>query len=1191
MYLKRVEMKGFKSFADNVTLDFKNCITSIIGPNGSGKSNISDAIRWVLGEQSLKNLRGSKSQDIIFSGTQFRKALSFAEVSLILDNNDKGLDVEYDEVSITRRLYRSGESEYLINNNKCRLKDVYTLLLDTGIGKDGYSIIGQGKIEELLSSKSEERRNIFDEAAGIMKYKTRKAEALKKLEKTEENLIRINDIIREIESGLENLKMQAQKARIFIDFRNKLKEYETAVYVRSIEDFELKIKKLNDEADLIVKNISDEELTVKACNLLIQKNVGRQESLESQMESVHKEYREADRIISEKTGDIRVWEEKRKKYTDHVETLKNDILNSKFDMEEIQKNRSKYEKRLEVLNKDLKEYSKALEGFEAEMQEIMATLNENEQEIEKLKFDMMDKLDMITERKTSVASCNNLIDNLASRLKSIEKDVMILIREKDAFFIEKENIEREISASEENEISLNKDISQLNTRLKELNEQYKKNEHNLSETKSLLNTEKSKYNLLFEMEKNYEGYNKSVKAALTAFENRSDANVKLYGTVADIINVEEEYETAVEMALGGAMQNIITEDENDAKTVISYLRRGNHGRVTLMPVSTMTPRFTDGTTLAEMRKLTGFIDTGDKLVTCDNKFTNIIKNLLGRIIIVKDYDSAVKIAKAFSYTYRVVTLEGDTVNTGGSITGGSVNKVASNILSRKRMIGQLEYRIQNFVKREESLLKVREDYLKDISSCNDTISVLTTKKRDVEHERIRLENKYESLLEKIQTHTFKIENGNDEKKRFCDEINKTKQELTNHKKCLNDIEVEIERSKRIISEFEETHKSKRKRKDDLVTDITDYKVSVNSFIESINIINNNLKDTENSVVGLIEEVKRKEDELKKNVEKISIAESNKIQLDNEIKTRREKMTGTNLLIGKLEQEKKSLKDEIEEARSNIDSANKNILLFKEEENRLNIRKTKIESDMDSLKGRMYDEYELTYAEAVLNRREPDEEVTPKKISSLKQQINELGSVHVGAIQEYTDTKTRFDFLVKQKNEMEEAKEKLKRIVYEMNSVMKTKFTGRLNEINKNFRKVFTELFDGGKAELALADSENVLESDIEVFVQPPGKNLQNMMLLSGGERALAAIALLFSIMMLKPAPFCILDEIEAALDDANIYKFIEYLRTLSDKTQFILITHRKGTMEGSDLLYGVTMQEHGVSNIVSMDIGSIEKTG
>ncbi|HBN84254.1 MAG TPA: chromosome segregation protein SMC, partial [Clostridiales bacterium] len=807
------------------------------------------------------------------------------------------------------------------------------------------------------------------------------------------------------------------------------------------------------------------------------------------------------------------------------------------------------------------------------------------------KMEMMDKLDLITDSKTAISACNSVVESYQSRLNSINKDVSILIREKDAFFLEKESAERLLTETEKNEEKLNKEYHETEIEYRNSSEKLKKIESELHETGSSLSTEKSKFNLLNDMEKSYEGYNKSVKAVLYANDNRLLENVRVYGTVADIVKVDEKYETAVEMAIGGAMQNIITEDEDDAKAVIQYLRKGNRGRATMMPVSSMKPRWVEDNVLHSMSKMKGFVDTCDRLVSCEDRFSNIIRNLLGRIVVAADYDSAVLMAKAYSYTYRIVTLDGDILQTGGSITGGSVNKVTTSLLSRKRLLSELETTIVKLESKYRSLTSGKQSVSENVAKCKEKMEQLNKNKRDMELERIKYENRLESLLEKLESHAFKIENAKDEKEQFKKEIEKNEAELKELHEKLSGIEKEIDDIKRVIVEFEGQNKHKRQRKDDLVTDITDYKVSVSSIRESIESINNNLQDSERSVQVLLNGINQKNEEITKNQEKIKNVQLELTQLNNDIKGLTEKMTGANLAVVKLDEEKKNIKLEIEEARKATETGNKNILLFKEEENRLNVRSTKIQSDMDALKSRMFDEYEMTFAQAMNIQTQTEEDISPKKISALKNQINSLGSVHVGAIQEYTETKSRYDFLTKQQTEMENAKEKLKRVVYEMNSVMKTKFSEKLKEINKNFKKVFYELFDGGRAELALADNENILESDIEVFVQPPGKNLQNMMLLSGGERSLSAIALLFSIMMLKPTPFCILDEIEAALDDVNVYRFIDYLKTLSDKTQFILITHRKGTMEGSDLLYGVTMQEHGVSHVVAIDAEQIEKTG
>jgi chromosome segregation protein len=1192
MYLKKIEMKGFKSFADNITLEFKNCITSIIGPNGSGKSNIADAIRWVLGEQSLKNLRGSKSQDIIFAGTQFRKALSFAEVTLTLDNSDRSLDVDFDEVSICRRLYRSGESEFYINKSKCRLKDVVNLLLDTGIGKDGYSVIGQGKVEELLSAKSEERRNIFDEAAGIMKYKVRKAEALSKLEKTEENLSRINDIITEIGSGLATLEEKAKKARTYLDLRQKLKDYETATYVRSIQSFQGKLDEINKEKSLVEQNIKDQEKIILEKGEQIKKNTQRQEQLEIELENLKKETHEIEGEIARKSGDIRVWEEKHKKYLSYIANLRKEIEASQNETDILKENKVKLNERLASLNADMVKYESKLKQFEEEMQSLLATMNREEARIETLKMEMMEKLDQITEVKTSISTSSGVLDNYRTRIKEIENDISVMIREKDSFLSEKENTEKLLNETEEKENKVIKEKQETENRYKTLTERLRMLDVRLNEAKSAYQAEKSKYNMLYEMEKSYDGYNRSVKAVLNANDNGILGNVRIYGTLADIIDVEEKYETAVEMAVGGAMQNIVTEDEEDAKAVIGFLRKGNIGVATMMPVSSMQPRRIEKNVLEELGKMKGFVDTCDRLVSYDPRFDNVIKNLLGRVVIAEDYDSAVLMAKKFSYSYKIVTLDGDIFQTGGSITGGSVNKKGTGLLSRKRLLNELKTSVSRLESGCASLAKSKEKTSEEALLCENKLEILEKEKHNAELERIKFENRLESLLERLESLEFKIENAREEKEQYKKECAVAEKELNELTEKLLSIEKDVEDRKRVIMEFESRNKTTRQRKDDLVTDITDYKVSLNSVKDGIETVKNSLTETDRAAEALQRAIEQKQSEIRMNEEKIENVKAELQNLQREIKALNEKMTGAGLTVVKLEEERKNLRLEIEECRKILDEGNKNILLFKEEESRLQVRGAKLESDMDALKSRMFDEYEITYAEAV-NRRNTaiEEEISPRKISELKNQINALGSVDVTSISEYAETKARYDFLTKQQQEMEEAKEKLKRVVYEMNSVMKAKFSEKLKEINQNFKKVFRELFDGGRAELVLADDENILESDIQVFVQPPGKNLQNMMLLSGGERSLSAIALLFSIMMLKPTPFCVLDEIEAALDDVNVYRFIDYLRTLSDKTQFILITHRKGTMEGSDFLYGVTMQEHGVSHVVSVDTNQIEKTG
>ena len=1180
MYLKRLELYGFKSFADKTVLEFRPGITTVIGPNGSGKSNISDSIRWVLGEQSMKSLRGSKSLDVIFSGTQNRKSLGFAEASLVFDNEDGGLPIEYNEVTVTRKIYRSGETGYFINKVPCRLKDILELFMDTGIGKDGYSIIGQGKIDEILSNKSEDRRHIFEEAAGIVKYRSRKEESEKKLEHTKLNLLRINDILVEIEANLEPLKAQSEKAKKYLNLREELKNIEIGLFIYNIDKYKKDLEELINSEDVIKSNYNEEEGRLERIKSLKEHLKTELDEITTKIEEMSNLGFESEKQIEMMNSDINVAntrivnnEENSERFKKEIEELEQKIIELNDEIKQRQEKREGLKQNREKFEKELKEK-------EEELKKLTEKLSAKELEIESYKQKVEVNTDKKYELQSEINTQNINFENYERRQKSIKQEINSNISELDNTRMNKDDISKTFYEIDSKRTKVVKAIEEISSKKEEANKKIKNFESNINMLSSEMRIKESKLKFLIETEKEKEGYIKSVKSLLKDCENIKELGKGMHGVLANVIEVPSEYETAIEMCLGASLQNIVTDTEEDAKKLVEHLRKNNLGRASFLPISSVK-----GRKLEKIKgKGSGVIGIASELIKFDKKYEQIIFNLLGRTLIVDNMDTAIKVAKQNDYSFRIVTLEGDLINPSGAITGGSVAKKTVNILGRGKEIEKLQKDIKNLKEKIEKLEKEKKDYEDSIEETLETAMSLERELQEIDITYATEKQKVVAIDENIERFEKRLEKLREENNNL---ENQKKEAISNKEKFNEEIKVieeETEKLTKTINEFAELNKDNQKYIDDLNFDITNLKISVTSFDESeasiqeiqdrINIdIENTRKSIENKNIK-IEQIK--EDNLK----------------------HKQLIEDTKQKIEKIKEEVKNSGSKVEELKKARIEKNEKLAKQEEEINtkfhiiedlkgqlvKIDVRKTKIEDDINTIINKMWEEYELT-PNAVTDYKKPDNvQQTQRKVNQMRTEIKELGSVNVDSIKEYQSLKERYDFMCEQRVDLEDTMAKLKKMIQEMTSIMKQQFKEKFDVINKNFSEVFKELFGGGQATLKLEDEENVLECGIEITVQPPGKKLQNMMLLSGGEKAFTAIALLFAILKINPAPFCVLDEIEAALDDVNVYRYAEYLKKFTSNTQFLVITHRKGTMEAADTVYGVTMEESGISKLLSMKL-------
>ena len=1180
MYLKKLEIQGFKSFADRTILEFQGGgITAVIGPNGSGKSNISDAIRWWLGEQSMKSLRGAKSEDIIFAGTQARKPLSFAEVEMTFDNSDNVLNIEFQEVTIKRKIYRTGESGYFINNVPCRLKDIIELFMDTGIGRDGYSIIGQGRIDEILSAKSEDRRHIFEEAAGIVKYRARKEETEKKLEQTKLNLIRINDILLEIETTIGPLKEQSDKAKKYLELRENLKNIEIGLILSKIDSTKQKLLEIKENKSIFEENDKSE-------NQKLNKYQIEKEELKEKFDQVIKEIERIQNISFESKTKL-------EKINSDINLSNERILNnqeniSRLEMEISKTNESITELVTEKENKNFKKenLAKNKERFDKELSEKLLELEKITKKLSKKALEIEEKKKIIekeTENKYELQQNFNeqeiTIRNSNERNKQIKKELLIIISQLDQNRLiknERLSIFREIEKIRNNS---KKELEEKQEYINKIELDISKISEKINLIQSDKRIKESKIKFLEELEKEKEGYGKAVKSIILECEKNQQLNKGYKGVIANLIKIDNKYITGIEMLLGSAIQNIVTKTEQDAKSMIEYLRKNNIGRASFLPITTVK-----GNKLEKYKKVEGTIGVASDLISYDPEYDEIMKNLLGKSVIVDNMENAIKLANENKHSFRIVTLNGDIISPSGSMTGGAISKKTSNILGRteeiktlKKELEEIEIAIKELQKEKENITKSNLDKLQQIEELKEQLQ--------------QNEIKYATEQEKMNSIIKEIISLENEKEKRNSEIEKNNQNIENANqikaKILENISTIVEKSERLnneISEYSEEHKEDQKYIDTLNEDITNLKISVSSFEESNLSIDEILERINSEIEAKNQNIQNNEKEItilknKNEALKSLIIELNQnIQkIENDVKTSSEKQEN-------LKESRTKYNKRISELEKAIEKQFGIIKDIKEQILKIGMRETNVNDTVTSLINELWTEYEITPNNAKEYEKPINIKQVEENVKILKEEIKLLGIININSIEEYKKTEERYTQMNEQRYDLETTISKLHEIISEMTETMKRRFKEKFEIINQNFNEIFKELFGGGMAKLSLEDENNILECGIDIQVQPTGKKLQNMMLLSGGERALTAIVLLFAILKINPSPFCILDEIEAALDDVNVYRYAEYLKKLNKLTQFLIITHRKGSMEAARTVYGVTMEENGISKLLSITL-------
>ena len=1179
MYLKSIEVQGFKSFANKIVFDFHNGITGIVGPNGSGKSNVSDAVRWVLGEQSAKQLRGASMQDVIFAGTENRKPLSYAYVAITMDNSDHKLAIDFEEVTVSRRVYRSGESEYLINGNPCRLKDVTELFYDTGIGKEGYSIIGQGQIERILNGKPEERRELFDEAAGIVKYKKRKATAQKKLENERENLVRVNDILAELERQVGPLEKQAEKARIYLKKKEELKTYDVNMFLLEVERIEGQLKEVQEKygiADGQLKDASESYDNIKT----------EYEKLEQDIEVMEEKITEIRENISNSTvmkgrleNQISVLKEQI-----HSAELTDEHMQSRIgaidrEKEERIRSRATYQAEKETLDGQLAEIDTRKLAAEEELSAIQKELARCREGIDKGKNELMELLSQNASIKARQQRCDTMAEQINIRKAQLTK--RLLARKS-----EEADLETVLKDYEEELATVNAAIEEGKAKAAEMEESLRDWKRKSAETSQKLeedlaqfHKDESRLESLKNIAERYDGYGNSIRRVM----EQKAKHPGLLGVVSDLIQVDKKYETAIETALGGNIQNIVTDDEETAKEMIAFLKQNRFGRATFLPLTSVNGKgnFKNPDALKEK----GVIGLANTLVKTEARYEGVTAYLLGRVIVTEKIDDAIALAKKYHYSLHIVTLEGEYLSPGGSMTGGAF-KNSSNLLARNREIEELERSVSELKKQ----VKEHKDRLEDIKTARDLLS------DDLEEEKRKLQEQYilqntaklnverateqrnesESVYAGLQNESREIEQEllelSEQKEQIAKEIADTKeretqigQESETFQKTLDEQSGKEDAASKIVSGIQMEEASIKQKAE-----------FVRMNMERIDGEITRYEKEREQVFAEAEEAKTDAEKKRHDIEEIQktilASDDTYSGLEEELKThiaKKEEMSAAH----------KGFFEKREEVANQISNLDKEIF-------RLNSQREKLEEAQEYQNNYMWEEYELTLHAAMELRDTSYEDLAALKklITALKDEIRKLGDVNVNAIEDYKEVSERYTFLKTQHDDLVEAEKTLVGIIEELDTGMRKQFLEKFAEIQQEFDKVFKELFGGGKGSLELVEDEDILECGIRIIAQPPGKKLQNMMQMSGGEKSLTAIALLFAIQNLKPSPFCLLDEIEAALDDSNVSRFAKYLHKLTKNTQFIVITHRRGTMAAADRLYGITMQEKGVSTLVSVNL-------
>ncbi|MGZ9816546.1 chromosome segregation protein SMC [Peribacillus simplex] len=1176
MFLKRLDVVGFKSFAEKISIDFVPGVTAVVGPNGSGKSNVTDAVRWVLGEQSAKSLRGAKMEDIIFSGSDTRKALNFAEVSLTLDNETNSLPIDFHEVSVTRRVYRSGESEFFINNQGCRLKDIIDLFMDSGLGREAFSIISQGKVEEILSSKAEERRVIFEEAAGVLKYKTRKRKAESKLTETQDNLNRVHDILHELEGQVEPLKIQSSLAKEFLAKKEELEQIEVALTVFEIEELYEKWEKLSHELEKhnemeqqMAGQLHDREAHLKKLRDSLA-------TLETSINGLQEILLNASEELEKLEGRKEVLKERKKNAAQNKSQLEKAIVEGEAAVERLSLQKERETEILNALNLEVKGISETLH----EKQKSLGLFNSDiEAMIEAKKSDYIEWLN-------KQASAKNEKQYLLQQLTQQEHKNAKLDMENEKFLTERMDItakKMEYSQLMDNMTKqLEEHVTYFRNQQNKLNaakDTYQKQETTLYKAYQFLQQAKSRKELLEEMEDDYAGFFQGVKEVLKAKETLRG----IEGAVAELIKVPKEYETAIETALGGAMQHVVVEREEHAREAISFLKKNRYGRATFLPLSVIKAREISANQLSMLKSHSAFVGTGSSLIQYDDRHAAIAENLLGTVMITTDLKGANDLAKMMQHRFRFVTLEGDIVNPGGSMTGGALKQKTTSLLSRKTELEELHQKLAAMEAKTNQLEKQVKQLKVDVGVQEQTLEQtrktgesLRLQEQTLKGELREVELQERNVNERLQLYDL-------DKNSYLEEQQQKTARLEELEELLESCKTEIEGLDRLISEMTEQKQSQQSSKESLAEETNELRVMLASKRGQLQNQKEKMERIESDLSKETSRLAENKDDLGLLTNEMTDSSSGEESLEDMAQQKLLDKNGAIEGITIKKREKNELLTEVETLELSLKEENRIyrgiVEVIKDEEVKLTRLDVELENRLDHLR----EEYTISFegAKEQYPLMMPAEEAQ-KRVKLIKLAIEELGTVNLGAIDEYARVAERYEFLLSQKEDLQQAKDTLFQVIDEMDDEMKRRFADTFYSIREEFEQVFKALFGGGRAELKLANPDDLLNTGVDIIAQPPGKKLQNLSLLSGGERALTAIALLFSILKVRPVPFCILDEVEAALDEANVVRFSQFLRKFSRETQFIVITHRKGTMEEADVLYGITMQESGVSKLVSV---------
>lgn len=1179
MYLKSIEVQGFKSFANKIVFDFHNGITGIVGPNGSGKSNVADAVRWVLGEQSAKQLRGAKMEDVIFAGTQNRKPVGFAYVAITLDNSDHALPVEYDEVTVSRRVYRSGESEYKINGHSCRLRDVTEMFYDTGIGKEGYSIIGQGQIDKILSGKPDERRELFDEAAGIVKFKRRKSAAIKKLENERSNLVRVNDILSELEKQVGPLKQQSEKAKEYLNYKTDLKKYDVNAFLLETDRIRKETAELNGRLKIVDDDLEDSKSEYDNTK-------SEYEAAENQLNDINAQIDENSQTVSalelenqKLQGEINVFTEQIKTFNANKQLHSERLLDIEKDKQNKNNSVKELREQYNDLNTELSEYNDKLAAINDTAKALNAEIEGISGQIDNRQNSIYDNL---TEQSTIKAENQKFITMLEQLEIKKSELTSHIIKGKSDESAQKQVI-KSLTAELDNAVGkledINNSIEESNTSVTQLKAEIAEKNSELDKLTQNYHREKSRLESLINITERYDGYGNSTKKIMEL----KDSNPGILGVIADIVKVEKQYETAIETALGGTIQNIVTDKESTAKELIGYLKQNKLGRATFLPLNAIHARNTLENEACINEK--GVIGVASNLVRVSFEYEGLAKYLLGRILVVDNIDNALLIAKKYKYTLRIVTLEGEQLNPGGSMTGGAFRN-SSNLLGRRREIEELKQSVSNTNKQitqeKAAVADLRNQvakYREALDSYNKLLRETHIRKNTID---VNLKQADLKLSEIIASYGDDIK----EQASIDSEILKISESRNQVSGNLNLLDNQNEAARKEIENLGKTLEAKKSEEAAVALKIENLKISHSSIEQKASFINENIERLCKELDNLEEEKTSIQEKIGETKELVSAKQADIELVKNSIEESERKITAIGEKLEDLRAAKEKVNASHKEFFKKREELNEKIILLEKDSMRLHNQYDRLEESYDSLVDYMWNEYELTYSYALELKSDELNNINDirKQINILKAAIKKLGDVNVNAIEEYKSVSERYEFMKTQHDDMIEAEESLMKVIEELDEGMRAQFTAKFEEIKVEFDKVFKELFGGGRGTIELVEGEDILEAGILIISQPPGKKLQNMMQLSGGEKALTAIALLFAIQNLKPSPFCLLDEIEAALDDSNVGRYANYLHKLTKHTQFIVITHRRGTMSAADRLYGITMQEKGVSTLVSVDL-------